>query len=90
MNESNVLAEVNNENQTLVAVVQQDSRAAYFYIYPTEEYSERFQVRACWLRNLATAPQQEDRAAMEAGLPQCWRPSIAVIWKAKRHWIPQG
>lgn len=30
MNESNVLAEVNNENQTLVAVVQQDSRAAYF------------------------------------------------------------
>ncbi|AHG21718.1 Suppressor of fused protein (SUFU) [Chania multitudinisentens RB-25] len=69
MNESTLLIETSNENQTLVAVVQQDSRAAYFYIYPTEEYSERFQVRACWLRNLGSAPLQEDRAAMEAGQP---------------------
>lgn len=69
MNESNELAEVSNENQTLVAVVQQDSRAAYFYIYPTEEYAERFQVRACWLRNLGSAPQREDLAALQAGSP---------------------
>lgn len=69
MNESTLLAEVSNENQTLVAVVQQDSRAAYFYIYPTEEYSERFQVRACWVRNLGTAPLQEDRVAIAAGQP---------------------
>lgn len=69
MNESHVLAEVSNENQTLVAVVQQDHRAAYFYIYPTEENSERFQVRACWLRNLAAAPQQEDSAALALGQP---------------------
>ncbi|WON78030.1 suppressor of fused domain protein [Serratia sp. UGAL515B_01] len=69
MNESIVLAEVSNENQTLVAVVQQDSRTAYFYIYPTEEFSERFQVRACWLRNLVVAPLQEDLAALKAGLP---------------------
>ncbi|HFJ4328640.1 suppressor of fused domain protein [Serratia liquefaciens] len=69
MNESHVLAEVSNENQTLVAVVQQDHRAAYFYIYPSEENSERFQVRACWLRNLAAAPQQEDSAAMALGQP---------------------
>ncbi|MEG9604928.1 suppressor of fused domain protein [Serratia nematodiphila] len=69
MNESYVLAEVSNENQTLVAVVQQDHRAAYFYIYPAEAYSDRYQVRACWLRNLAAAPLQEDRAALEQGQP---------------------
>lgn len=69
MNESYVLAEVSNENQTLAAVVQQDHRAAYFYIYPAEAYSDRYQVRACWLRNLAAAPLQEDRAALEQGQP---------------------
>jgi hypothetical protein len=69
MNPSNVLAEVSNENQTLVAVVQQESRVAYFYIYPEEDYSERFKVRACWLRNLVAAPLQDDRAAIEQGLP---------------------
>lgn len=48
MKESEVLAEVSNENQTLVAVVQQDQRVVYFYIYPQEAFEERFPVRACW------------------------------------------
>lgn len=84
MNESYVLAEVSNENQTLVAVVQQDHRAAYFYIYPAEAYSDRYQVRACWLRNLAAAPLQEDRAALEQGNRRCWRRNFAATWKGKR------
>lgn len=69
MNASYLLAEVSNENQTLVAVVQQDHRAAYFFIYPTEEYGERFHVRAYWLRNLVAAPLQEDSAALKQGQP---------------------
>ncbi|CND96698.1 suppressor of fused domain protein [Yersinia nurmii] len=68
MKESEVLAEVSNENQTLVAVVQQDQRVVYFYIYPLESVEDRFPVRACWVRNLTAAPQLDDNAAIEQGL----------------------
>ncbi|MFA3778093.1 suppressor of fused domain protein [Yersinia sp. 1652 StPb PI] len=68
MKESEVLAEVSNENQTLVAVVQQDNRVVYFYIYPQEAFEERFPVRACWVRNLVAAPQSADNTALEQGL----------------------
>lgn len=63
-----VLAEVSNENQTLVAVVQQDLRVVYFYIYPQEAFEERFPVRACWVRNRVAAPQSTDNMAMEQGV----------------------
>ncbi|CNJ22480.1 suppressor of fused domain protein [Yersinia aldovae] len=68
MRESEVLAEVSNENQTLVAVVQQDQRVVYFYIYPQEAFEERFPVRACWVRNLVAAPQSADNTEIERGL----------------------
>lgn len=68
MKESEVLAEVSNENQTLVAVVQQDLRVVYFYIYPQEAFEERFPVRACWVRNRVAAPQSTDNMAMEQGV----------------------
>ncbi|AKF39008.1 TPA: suppressor of fused domain protein [Yersinia enterocolitica] len=68
MKESEVLAEVSNENQTLVAVVQQDQRVVYFYIYPQEAFEERFPVRACWVRNLVAAPISADNVALEQGL----------------------
>lgn len=69
MSDVSILAEVSNDNQTLVAVVQQDSRTAYFYLYPIEEDNRGFQVRACWLRNVQPAPQHEDLAAIAAGQP---------------------
>ncbi len=39
MKESEVLAEVSNENQTLVAVVQQDLRVVYF-IFTRKKHSK--------------------------------------------------
>jgi len=67
MNEPEIILQASNENETLVAVVEQDQRVAYFYIYPTDEFSERFNLRACWLRNLLPAPQEDDHQAVAAG-----------------------
>jgi len=62
-----VLLEQANNRGTLHAVVEQDDRTAYFYIYPAEQFSERYNIRACWLRNLQPAPEERDNAAMEEG-----------------------
>ncbi|EKN4694337.1 suppressor of fused domain protein [Yersinia ruckeri] len=71
MKESEMLAEVSNENQTLMAVVQQDQRVVYFYIYPLESTEDRFPVRACWVRNLTAAPPSDDSAAVAQGVAPC-------------------
>ncbi|WP_158783245.1 suppressor of fused domain protein [Pantoea sp. BAV 3049] len=69
MTQSYRIAEVTNQQQTLIAMVEQDERAAYFYIWPAEPFRSQFAVRGCWLRNLLPAPAHEDRAAMEQGIP---------------------
>lgn len=63
------LAEVFNQQQTLIATVEQDERTAYFYLRPAEPFRGQFAVRGCWLRNLLPAPAREDREAMEQGVP---------------------
>ena len=68
MTQSHLIAEVANQQQTLTAVIEQDERAAYFYLWPAEPFRTQFAVRGCWLRNLLPAPQQEDRQAMEQGI----------------------
>ncbi|WP_411704793.1 suppressor of fused domain protein [Edaphovirga cremea] len=69
MRQPELIAEVSNDKKTLTAVVEQDDRVVYFYIYSTVEFRERFpMMRACWVRNLSPAPLQEDRQAMEQGL----------------------
>lgn len=62
------LAEVSNQQQTLIAIVEQDARTAYFYIWPAEAFRSQFAVRGCWLRNLLPAPAEEDLAAMQQGI----------------------
>ena len=68
MTQSYTIAEVTNQQQTLIALVEQDERTAYFYIWPTEEFRHQFAVRGCWLRNLLPAPAQADTAAMQQGI----------------------
>ncbi|MGP4128901.1 hypothetical protein OJE16_03495 [Pantoea tagorei] len=63
-----LIAEVHNQQHTLTAIVEQDERTAYFYIWPTDLFRSQYAVRGCWLRNLLPAPAQEDRAAMEQGI----------------------
>lgn len=67
MTEPYQIAEVTNQQQTLIALVEQDERTAYFYIWPAEAFRSQFAVRGCWLRNLLPAPAQEDMVAMEQG-----------------------
>lgn len=63
------IAEVTNQQQTLIAMVEQDARTAYFYIRPAEAFRSQFAVRGCWLRNLLPAPAREDVEAMSQGIP---------------------
>lgn len=67
MNKPEILLEQPNNRGTLIAVVEQDERTAYFYIYPAEQFSDRYGMRACWLRNLQPAPKERDYPAMEKG-----------------------
>lgn len=66
-NAPEILLEQPNNRGTLHAVVEQDERTAYFYIYPAEEFSTRYNMRACWLRNLQPATEERDYPSMEKG-----------------------
>ena len=68
MTYKSLIAEVHNQQHTLTAIVEQDARTAYFYIWPTDLFRSQYAVRGCWLRNLLPAPAQEDREAMEQGI----------------------
>lgn len=63
-----LIAEVPNQQNTLTAIVEQDARTAYFYIWPNDLFRSQYAVRGCWLRNLLPAPAREDREAMEQGI----------------------
>jgi hypothetical protein len=63
-----VLAEQPNSRHTLYAVVEQDERTAYFYLYPAELQSRKYKMRACWLRNLKPGPAERDSEAMVEGM----------------------
>ncbi|OON40952.1 Suppressor of fused protein (SUFU) [Izhakiella australiensis] len=68
MTRSHLILEVTNPQQTLSAVVEQDERTAYLYLWPADALRTQFAVRGCWLRNLLPAPAQEDIASMEQGI----------------------
>ncbi|RAJ87404.1 suppressor of fused protein SUFU [Chitinophaga dinghuensis] len=63
-----MLIEEPNDRGTMYAMVEQDNRTAYFYLYPSEIMGNRFKPRPCWLRNLQPAPENMDTAAMENGV----------------------
>lgn len=63
-----VLLEQPNNRSTLFAIVEQDERTAFFYLYPSEETGKRFAMRSCWLRNLQPAPRGRDIDALAEGV----------------------
>ncbi|HVI48940.1 MAG TPA: suppressor of fused domain protein [Chitinophaga sp.] len=63
-----MLIEQPNNRGTMYAVVEQDDRVAYFYLYPSELFSSKYSPRPCWLRNLQPAPEKKDTAAMKEGM----------------------
>lgn len=68
MSEPVMLIEQPNNRGTLYAVVEQDDRAAYFYLYPSELLASKYSPRPCWLRNLQPAPEKKDTQAMKEGM----------------------
>lgn len=68
MTRSHPIAEVMNQQQTLLASIEQDDRTAYFYIRPVEAFRSQFAVRGCWLRNLLPPPATEDHTALQQGI----------------------
>lgn len=69
MTNQSLLAEVHNQQHTLTATVEQDGRTVYFYIWPADLFRSQYAVRGCWVRNLLPAPAEEDRDALEQGIP---------------------
>ncbi|MBV7533800.1 suppressor of fused domain protein [Chitinophaga sp. sic0106] len=80
--EPEMLIEETNERGTMYAMVEQDDRTAYFYLYPSEIMGNRFKPRPCWLRNLQPAPEKRDTAAMQNG--------VAPMLEAKFCKHPEG
>lgn len=68
MSEPVMLIDQPNNRGTLYAVVEQDDRVAYFYLYPSELLQSKYNPRPCWLRNLQAAPEKRDTAAMKEGM----------------------
>lgn len=68
MSEPEILIDQPNNRGTLYAIVEQDDRVAYFYLYPSELLTTKYSPRPCWLRNLKPAPEKRDVAAMKEGM----------------------
>ncbi|RAI99842.1 suppressor of fused protein SUFU [Chitinophaga skermanii] len=63
-----VLLEQSNNRGTMHAVVEQDNRVAYCYVFPAEKLPHEFKPRPCWLRNIQAAPTGKDLNAMNLGM----------------------
>src|SRR5262245_12620839 len=59
-----VLSEI-SPHGNVEAYVEQDERVAFFYLRALGD--NPFGFKSCWIRNLAPAPQELDRAAMRDG-----------------------
>ena len=93
MAEPTVLLENVSPNGNITAVVEQDERVAYFYLWPAQETG--LEMRSCWIRNLTAGQDDWDAAAMREGRPpmmprrHCVQPdggqplkqeSLSVVW----------
>ena len=62
-----VLLEEPSPSCPITAVIEQDNRVAYFYLWGPENSS--FGVKSCWIRNLKPAPNKMEEKLMEKGIP---------------------
>lgn len=51
----------------ITAIVEQDERVAYLYLWGPE--GSDFGVKSCWIRNLQAAPEENDPKSLEKGIP---------------------
>lgn len=62
-----VLLELKSPSCPITAIVEQDNRVAYFYLWGNE--NSNFGVKSCWIRNLKEAPNTLEKQLMEKGVP---------------------
>ncbi|WP_433834392.1 suppressor of fused domain protein [Flavobacterium anhuiense] len=61
-----VILELRSPSCPITAIVEQDNRVAYFYLFGD---NEDFGVKSCWIRNLIKAPDEIEVKLMEKGVP---------------------
>lgn len=61
-----VVLEFRSPSCPITAIVEQDNRTAYFYLFGD---NEDFGVKSCWIRNLTVAPEMIEVKLMEKGVP---------------------
>lgn len=61
------LLEVESPSCPITAIVEQDDRVAFFYLWGPEK--SNYGVKSCWIRNLAEAPETRDQRSLEMGQP---------------------
>lgn len=77
----------------ITAIVEQDNRVVYFYLWGSEESD--FGVKSCWVRNLKMAPDKLEEKLIKKGIPPmlpkafCKQPDgqgkidkndLAIVW----------
>ncbi len=62
-----VLLEEKSPCCPITAIVEQDNRVVYFYLWGSE--NSNFGVKSCWVRNLKEAPNKQEKSLMGRGIP---------------------
>jgi hypothetical protein len=62
-----VLLEEKSPSCPITAIVEQDNRVVYFYLWGSE--NSNFGVKSCWVRNLKEAPNKQEKSLMDKGIP---------------------
>ncbi|MBL0736385.1 suppressor of fused domain protein [Flavobacterium sp. GN10] len=60
-----VLLELRSHSCPITAIVEQDNRTVYFYLFGD---NEDFGMKSCWVRNLIEAPEKIETKLMEKGV----------------------
>ena len=63
--EPEILLEERSPTCPITAIVEQDHRVAYFYLWGDQ--NTRFQTKACWIRNLKEAPEEMEVSEIKEG-----------------------
>ncbi len=62
-----VLLEEQSPSSPITAIVEQDNRVVYFYLYGPE--NSNFGIKSSWVRNLKEAPNELEEKLMNKGIP---------------------
>lgn len=62
-----ILLEEKSPSCPITAIVEQDNRVAYFYLWGPE--NSNFGVKSCWITNLKEAPIESEEKLMDKGIP---------------------